>query len=103
MASPIDIPGVTQINSTADKGPFQILVRPPVPKTLYKQTYYGPLRMENNYPPPVPDAIPVQEIAQYKKHSHSKLKSEQAIYTQIRPKQLTKRQKAVIAEIFGRR
>jgi hypothetical protein len=59
--------------------------------------------MENNYPPPVPDAIPVQEVAQYKKHSHLKSKPEQAIYTQIRPKQLTKRQKAAISEIFGRR
>jgi hypothetical protein len=41
-----------------------------------------------------------QKSAQYKKHSG--LKPEQAIYTQIRSKQFTKRQKAAIAEIFGR-
>ena len=103
MANPTDAQNIVMLNNTPDKGPFKALFPPPIPRKLYEQKYYGPLRVEGQFPPPVPDTNPPQEIAQYKKHSGSKSTPGQAIYTTIRPKKLTKRQKSVIAEMFGKR
>jgi hypothetical protein len=103
MVNPTDAQNMVMLNSTTDKGPFKVLFPPPIPKKLYEQKYYGPLRVEGQFPPPVPDTNSPQEIAQYKKHSGSKLTLRQAIYTQICPKPFTKRQKAAIVEIFGQR
>ena len=94
------------------------LAQPP-PKEIYGLTTPRPLLPITEKPAYVPGQNPKaltppppvltifydqrQKAAQYKKHSGLKSTPGQAIYTLIRPKMLTKRQKTVIAEMFGQR